>query len=195
MQINQYPCNSSKNAWNIAYLGPQTKNLYFLITRYIKGYRDTGILKTKFEFWVERNFSLIYKTEILHILESNPKINQSSLPKLYPTMEINVNVFFSFPFFIFQALPKHCGVTNPLHKKRVTIKRGHVNIYWCSLVCSARSICLRNITKPLIGGTIYNEILCWLISTSQEVCQKSPTVQLKKKKLNHKAKICINISL
>lgn len=62
---------------------------------------------------VERNFSLIYKTEILHILESNPKINQSSLPQLYPIMEINVNMF----CFVFQALPKHCGVTDPLHKK------------------------------------------------------------------------------
>lgn len=93
-------------------------------------------------------------------------------------MEIKVKKKF---FLFFQALPKHRGVTKPLHKKRVTIKRGHVNIY-LSLMCSARSFCLRNITKPLIRGTIYNEILCWLISTSQEMSKKPNRSAPKKEK-------------
>lgn len=148
VQINPYLCNCSKETRNTAWSGPQTKDLYFLITRYIKGYRDTGILKTSLSCELS-NFSLIYKTEILHILESNPKINQSSLPQLYPIMEINVYMFSS------KLSQNIVGSQTPFIKNRWQLKWDMLT-FICVFSVQCTLHLFKKHYKTPNRGTIYN---------------------------------------
>lgn len=145
------------------------KSLFIFLSQDTLKDTDTGILKKK-SLGKSLSCELRQITHRYTKLKSFTPIKQTLKPdgSYSPPYPIMGNIFFV------SALPKHFRGTKLLQKKLVTLKMGLVNIY-LSLVCSARSICLRNITKPLNGDKIYNKFQ--LSNFKPRNLSKIPTVQ------------------
>lgn len=136
------------------------------------------------------------KTEILHTLESNPKINQSSLPNSFPVWRSMLTCI-----LFFTLCQNIVGSHTPFIKNWWHLKGDRLTFICVFSVQCTLHLFKKHYKTPNGGNNLQWNFVLMNLSKPANL-SKCPTVQLKnktkemtRKKLNHKAEICINITL